>query len=141
MKSLKSFAFASLSFVAVSGVQADEPVKAQPQPQNQVVSPQNQWVESGRHHRWHLVKHQSQVVQAPATQPQNPASAAQPPSKSSDAPKLTATANQPVNEPSSKGFLSRLLGRRAHSSSSIPISQATAPAASGSQSQPLPNAK
>ena len=141
MKSLKSFAFASLSFVAVSDVQADEPVKAQPQPQNQVVSPQNHWAESGRDHRWNLVKHQLQIVQPPATQPQNPASAAQPPSKSSDATKLTTTAYQPVIEQSHKGFLSRLKGRRSHSSSSIPISQATAPAASSSQSQPLPNAK
>lgn len=127
MKALKSFALASLSFVAVSGVQADEPVKAQRDSQNQVSPPHQQVAQSNRHRS----RQQLSALQSPAPQQQNPVSAAQPPAKVND---------QPVIKQPRRGLFSRLLGGPSRYSSSIPISQATVPAASSSQAQPLPHA-
>lgn len=143
MKSLKSLAFATLSFVAVSGVQADEPVKAQPQQTtpNQAALPQKPAVASSRHHRWQVVKQPAQAVQSSSSQQHLPSSAGSPPSKLSEPAPSTTAVSQSVAEAPHRSLLSRLRGYRSRNSSAISISQATAPAPAGSASQPLPNAK
>lgn len=133
MKALKSFAFVSLSLVAVSGVQADEPVKPQQQPPQASAQQANQWqwVKSRRPGHWHLVR-----TSLPA---------ASPASKSSEQAATTSSPAQPTEDPPVLFEPPRRIHRhrlrwKHLSNSRIPISQATAPV-SNSKAQPLPTAK
>lgn len=132
MKALNSFAFAGLSLVAVSGVQADEPVKPQHQPQAVTQhAEQWQWVKSRRPGHWQLVR-TSLPAASPASKSSEQAATASAPAKPSENPPV-------LIEPPRRSHRQRL--RWKHSSnSSIPISQATAPV-SNSVTQPLPQAE
>jgi len=145
MKALNTFALISLSSLAVAGVvQADEPIKAQPQQQQQQATaqaqtPQYQWVQSGRRQRWQLVNpNQALIVQAPAsTQQTPPTSAAQPSPHSTATPAKITTV---IEEPRKQGLLSRLRGKR-YQYSSVTSVTPTAIAAPNAAGQPLPSAK
>jgi hypothetical protein len=148
MKALNSFALISLSSLAVAGfTQADEPIKAQPQQQQQSTiqaqTPQYQWVQTGRRQRWQLVnQNQPSILQSPASQ-QNPhSSAAQPPASTASSPaRITPVVEQPVIETRRPGLLSRLRAKRANYTtvtSVTPTATSVTPSAVG---QPLPNAK
>ncbi|MBL8823658.1 MAG: hypothetical protein JNJ77_13800 [Planctomycetia bacterium] len=132
MKTLNSFAFVGLSLVAVSGVQADEPVKPQQQPQATAQQAEPwQWVKTRRPRHWQLVR-TSHPAASPASKPSEQAATASTPAKTAE--------NLPVLlEPPRRSYRHRL--RLKHSSnSSVPISPATAPV-SNSVTQPLPQAK
>ncbi|MFT3880098.1 MAG: hypothetical protein QM703_10620 [Gemmatales bacterium] len=158
MKALNSFALLSLSSLAVADVvQADEPIKAQPQQQSaqqtaapqQAQTPQYQLVQSGRRQRWQLVQqNQSTIAQSPSTSQQTiptPAASSSPTTATSPA-KITAVPQQQyvpkqvVIEERKPGLLGRLRGKRYQYSSVATTAPATA-AAPSAASQPLPNAK
>lgn len=129
MKALNSIAFVSLSLVAVSGVQADEPVKPQQQPPQAATQQANQWqwVKSRRPGHWQLVQ-----TSLPVSKSSDQAATASSPAK--------PTENPPVLiEPPRRSLRHRLRWRNS-SYSSITISQATAPV-SNNVTQPLPHAK
>lgn len=145
MKALNSLVLISLSSLAVTGVvQADEPIKAQPQQQATIQSstPQYQWVQTGRRQRWYPVpQNQSVVVQSPASSQQNtPAPAVQSSPNAATSPaKIIPVAQPPVIETRKPGLLSRLRGKR-YQYSSISSTTPVIVAAPGS-AQPLPQAK
>ncbi len=149
MKALNSFALISLSSLAVAGfAQADEPIKAQPQQQQQATvqaqTPQYQWVQTGRRHRWQQVnQNQPVIVQSPASTQQNPpSSAAQPPATTATSPaKITPVVEQPVIETRRPGLLSRLRAKRYQSVSTASATSTTTTVAPSAAGQPLPNAK
>jgi hypothetical protein len=142
------FAVVSFSSLAVASVlQADEPIKVQPQqqptPQVQSISPSNTvWVIPNRRERR---RHQQQYVYTSPPvaieQQQKPASTSSPPQPSVTSAPTASTQpapviiSQPIQETRKPGPLSRLLGRR-YSSSYVsspqpaPISQ---PQPSGQQ--------
>lgn len=151
MKAFDSFALISLSSLAVAGVvQADEPLKVQPQQQpaaqsaapQQAQPPQYQLVQSGRRQRWQLVQpSSSSIVQPPASAQQThptPAASASPPSTTLP-PQTAAVSPQYVASERKPGLFSRLRGKRYQYSS---IATATPPTvAPRTGSQPLSNAK
>lgn len=145
MKTVNSFALASMSFVAVSGSWADEPLPVQPQqqPQKQAVSPPLQQ-SSAQYHRLQRLSQNSKhdrviLLSASAQQPQSQSPAASQ-SQQLDQKRLAAASDLLLqNAAPRRSLLSRLLGKR--SRNTIPISQATAPAADNKQVQPLPNTK
>jgi len=158
MKALNSFALISLSSLAVAGVvQADEPIKTQPQQQpaqqtaapQQAQTPQYQLVQSGRRQRWQLVQQnpstpsQSTIVQSPASSQQTiptPAASSSPNTATSPA-RTTAIPQQYLVEQRRPSLLSRLRGKRYQYSSVVTTAPATTAAAPNAASQPLPNAK
>ncbi|HQR08578.1 MAG TPA: hypothetical protein PLN21_17265 [Gemmatales bacterium] len=152
MKALNSFALISLSSLAVAGVvQADEPIKTQPQQQpasqttapQQAQTPQYQLVQSGRRQRWQLVQaSQSTIPQPSSSQQTTPTPAAQSsPTTATSPARITAVPQQQyVIEERKPGLLSRLRAKRYQYSSASSVTPVTA-AAPSAASQPLPNAK
>ncbi len=134
MKALKTLALVSLSTLGFAAVQADEPVKTQPQ-----TVTQGQYVESSRTPRLFGRKHRSEVVQTSGTVQTTPSTTAQPSTATTTTTGTTSTpvVQQPVQR---RGLLGKLRSRR--SSNMVTTSNVTTSTpTTSSDAKPMPLGK
>ena len=133
MKALKTLALVSLSTLGFATVQADEPVKTQPQ-----TVTQGQYVESNRTPRLFGRKYRSEIVQTSGTVQTTPSTTAQP-STATTATTSGTTSTPVVQQPvQRRGLFGKLRSRRSSNMTTTSnVTSSTATTSSDAKPMPL----